>query len=374
MSDDRLILTVNAGSGSLHVDCFAWAGDQPIASHDVDWQGAGHDTQAYTDAVAQVLERIDCARIAAVGHRVVHGGTHYQRGVRIDQDVKRVIREFAPLAPQHNPVALAVIEAIEQALPSVPQVAAFDTAFHHTLPPRAYLYGVPFEWYERWGVRRFGFHGLSHAYCAERAAALLDRPLEQTKIITCHLGSGCSLCAVDGGRSVATTMGFTPLDGVVMGSRSGAVDPGLVLHLIETGRFDASALRAALSHDSGLKGLSGISADMRAVSAASAAGDTHAALAIDVYTTRIREAIGALSVALGGLDALTFADGVGENCPEIRAAICTGLAWLGITLDPAANERVQPDCDIAAADARVRVLVIRTREASMVAREVRRLV
>jgi acetate kinase len=367
-------LTVNAGSGSLHVDCFAWEGDEPTESHDVDWQGAGHDTQAYTDAVSQVLERIDLARIAAVGHRVVHGGTQYQCGVRIDQGVKRVIQELAPLAPQHNPVALAVIEAIERALPGVPQVAAFDTAFHHTLPPRAYLYGVPYDWYERWGIRRFGFHGLSHAYCAERAATLLGRPLAHMKIITCHLGSGCSLAAVDGGRSVATTMGFTPLDGVVMGSRSGAVDPGLVLHLIEMGRFDAPALREALSHASGLKGLSGISADMRAVSAANDAGDTRAAVALEVYTARIREAIGALSAALGGLDALTFADGVGENCPEIRAAICEGLAWLGITLDPAANEQAQPDSGVSTAGARVRVLVIRTREALMVAREVRRLV
>lgn len=374
MSDDRHILTVNAGSGSLHVDCFAWEGAEPTESHDVDWQGAEHNAKAYTEAVGQVLERIDRARIAAVGHRVVHGGTHYQRGVRIDEEVKRVIREFAPLAPQHNPVALAVIEALERALPGVPQVAAFDTAFHHTLPPQAYLYGVPYDWYERWGVRRFGFHGLSHAYCAERAAALLGRPPAQMKIITCHLGSGCSLCAVNGGRSVATTMGFTPLDGVVMGSRSGAVDPGLVLHLIETGRFDAAALRAALSYDSGLKGLSGISADMRKVAAASAAGDTRAALAIAVYTARIREAIGALIATLGGLDALTFADGVGENCPEIRAAICEGQEWLGIALDPEANEHVQPDGDIAAADARVRVLLIHTREALMVVREVRRLV
>jgi acetate kinase len=236
------------------------------------------------------------------------------------------------------------------------------------------LYGVPYEWYERWGVRRFGFHGLSHAYCSERAALLLDRPLAQSKIITCHLGSGCSLCAVDGGRSVATTMGYTPLDGVVMGSRSGAVDPGLVLHLIEAGRFDAPALREALSQDAGLKGLSGISADMREVSAASESGDPRAALAIEVYAARIREAIGAMTTSLGGLDALTFADGVGENCPEIRAAICEGLEWLGIALDPEANEHVQPDGDIAAADARVRVLLIHTREALMVVREVRRLV
>jgi acetate kinase len=373
MSDAaRDILTVNAGSGSLHVDCFAWDSDEPTASHDLDWQGAGHDTQSYTDAVGQVLERIDRVRIAAVGHRVVHGGTRYQRGVLVDEDVKRTIHEFAPLAPQHNPVALAVIDAIERALPNVPQVAAFDTAFHHSLPPQAYLYGVPYRWFEDWGVRRFGFHGLSHAYCAERAAMLLGRPLAQMKIVTCHLGSGCSLAAVDGGRSIATTMGYTPLDGVVMGSRSGVVDPGLLLHLLEQGKLDVATLRDTLSHDSGLKGLSGISADMRDVSAAKDAGDARAALAVAVYTARIRESIGALAAALGGLDAITFADGVGENCPEIRAAIMTPLAWLGIALDDAANAHAQPDVDVAATDSRVRVLVIHTRETLMVAREVRR--
>jgi acetate kinase len=368
----RDILTVNAGSGSMHVDLFPWDGDEPLESHDLDWQGAGHDTQAYTDAVGQALAQFDRARIAAVGHRVVHGGTRYQRGVRVDEDVKRTIREFAPLAPQHNPVALAVIEAIERALPGVPQVAAFDTAFHHSLSPPAYLYGLPYAWYEDWGMRRFGFHGLSHAYCAERAAALLGRPLAQMKIITCHLGSGCSLAAVDGGRSIATTMGYTPLDGVVMGSRSGAVDPGLLLHLLEQGKLEVAALRDALSHDSGLKGLSGISADMREISAAKDSGDARATLAVEVYTARIRESIGALAAALGGLDAITFADGVGENCPEIRAAIVAPLAWLGVALDDAANAHTQPDADVAVADSRVRVLVIRTRETLMVAREVRR--
>jgi acetate kinase len=373
MSDAaRQILTVNAGSGSLHVDLFGWQGDASLAEHTIDWRGEGsqHD---YAATVRQLLERIDTSMIAAIGHRVVHGGAYYQRGVRVDAEVKRRIRELAPLAPQHNPVALAVIEAIEQMLPDVPQVAAFDTAFHHTLPPSAYLYGVPYAWYEDWGLRRFGFHGLSHAYCAERAAALLGRSLAHTKIVTCHLGSGCSLAAVDGGRSIATTMGYTPLDGVVMGSRSGGVDPGLLLHLLEQNKLDLAALHNALSHESGLKGLSGVSADMRDVSRAKDAGDEQAALAMEVYTARIREAIGAMAAALGGLDAITFADGVGEHCPEVRAAIVAPLWWLGATLDDAANAHAQPDADVARADARVRVMVIHTRETLMVAREVRRL-
>jgi acetate kinase len=370
---EQTILIVNAGSGSLHVDCFPWQGDEPVESHDVDWKGGEHDTAAYTGAVEQALNKLDPSQIRAVGHRVVHGGTHYTQGVVIDEAVKRVINEYASLAPQHNPVALAVIEAIERALPGVPQVAAFDTAFHQTIPPHAYLYGVPYEWYTEWGVRRFGFHGLSHAYCAERAAALLGRPLSETKVVTCHLGSGCSLAAVDGGRSVATTMGFTPLDGVMMGSRSGSVDPGLVLYLLETERFDAPTLREALSTKSGLKGISGISSDIRQVFEAKDAGNERAALAIEIYAARVSEAIGAMLAALGGADAVTFADGVGENSPRTRAAICTGLEWLGLRLDSAANDAAQPDDDIAAREARARIFVVKTREALMVAREVRRL-
>jgi acetate kinase len=292
--------------------------------------------------------------------------------VRIDAGVKRTIGELAPLAPLHNPPALALIEALERALPGVPQVAAFDTAFHHTLPPHAYLYSVPYAWYERWGVRRFGFHGLSHAYCAARAAEMLDRPIERTKIVTCHLGGGCSLAAVDGGRSVATTMGYTPLDGVPMGSRSGSVDPGLLLSLLEQGKLEVDALREALSHNAGLKGISGLSADMRDVLKAKAQGNRRAALALDVYAARIREAIAAMAAAMSGVDALVFTDGVGENCPQVRAAIAAPLGWIGIQLDTAANDRARPDADVAAQEARVRVLVIHTREELMVARETRR--
>lgn len=378
MSDDaRQILVVNAGSGSLHIDLFPWQGDAPLAQHDVDWQGAAHSEQDYAEAVQQALRSIDTRRIAAIGHRVVHGGDRYATGVRVDAAVKQTIRDYAALAPLHNPVALAAIETLEEHLPNLPQVACFDTAFHHTLPPHAYHYGVPYHWFEDWGVRRFGFHGLSHAYCAERAASLLDRPLAQLKLVTCHLGSGCSLVAIDGGRSVATTMGYTPLEGVVMGTRSGSVDPGLLLHLLESGKLDAAALREALSRESGLRGLSGVSADMRAVLRAKEQGDTRAALAFSVYTARVREAIGAMAASLGGLDAVVFADGVGEHMPQVRQAIVETLGWLGIALDPPANDALnddaRDDADISAASARVRVLVIHTREALMVAREVRRL-
>jgi acetate kinase len=370
-ADTRQILTVNAGSGSMHVDLFPWQGDEPTRSETFDWRGAAQDERTYAEATRRLLQKVGRGQIAAVGHRVVHGGGDYQRGARVDDGVKQSIRAYAPLAPQHNPVALAIIEAMEQALPGVPQVAAFDTAFHHTLPPHAYLYGLPYAWYEQWGVRRFGFHGLSHAYCAERAATLMEQPIAQLKIVTCHLGSGCSLCAVEGGRSVATTMGYTPLDGVVMNSRSGAVDPGLLLSLLEQGKLELGALRHALEHDSGLKGLSGISADMRDLSAARDQGDARAALAIEVYTARVREAVAGMAAAMGGIDALTFADGVGENCPEIRAEIVAGLAWMGVGVDATRNAAATPDSDISASDARVRVFVVRARETLMVARAVR---
>lgn len=378
MSDDeRQILVVNAGSGSLHIDLFAWQGDEPLAQHDVDWRGASHDEHDYAEAVQKALNAVDRSKVAAIGHRVVHGGDRYTAGVRVDEGAKQTIRDYAPLAPLHNPIALAAIEALERALPGVPQVACFDTAFHHTLPPRAYHYGLPFAWYELWGVRRFGFHGLSHAYCAGRAAALLGRRLEELKLVTCHLGSGCSLAAIEGGRSVATTMGYTPLEGVVMGARSGSIDPGLVLYLIESGKLDAAAVREALSRESGLKGLSGVSADMRKVLEAKEQGNERAALAFEVYTARVREAIGAMAASIGGLDAVVFADGVGEHMPQVRETIVAPLGWMGIALDPARNaaldDDARDDADISASGARARTLVIHTREALMVAREVRRL-
>ncbi len=230
------ILVLNAGSSSLKLGLFDAATEEQLAAESVDWQdGAG--IADHVAALDRLLARVSATDIVAVGHRVVHGGTRYREGVRIDPAVKREIERLEGLAPLHNRAALRVIEAAEGRLPGVPQVAAFDTAFHQTLPPRAYLYALPYEWHERWGVRRFGFHGLSHAYCAARAAELLGRPLAGLRLVTCHLGNGCSLAAVDGGRSVATTMGFTPLDGLVMGSRPGSVDPGLLTFLLAQERL-----------------------------------------------------------------------------------------------------------------------------------------
>jgi acetate kinase len=365
------ILTVNPGSGSLHVELYGWSGDETLRSESVDWRGDAPSAEQYVASVNEALDRLGHPKIAAIGHRVVHGGAEGQRGARINDAVKSIIRRYAPLAPQHNPVSLALIDALGEALPGIPQVAAFDTAFHHTLPPRNYILGVPRAWEQSWGVRRYGFHGLSHQYCAERAAALIGRPLAELKIITCHLGSGCSLCAVDSGRSVATTMGFTPLDGVMMSSRSGSLDPGLLLWLLETDKLTLKELREALEHESGLKGISGISADTRDLSEARARGDERAALALEVFVARIREAIAAMATAMGGIDTLTFADGIGENSPDLRAAIIEGLPWMGVRLDGAANAAAEPDRELSAEGAAVRSFVIHTREALMVARAVR---
>jgi acetate kinase len=287
----------------------------------------------------------------------------------IDASAREAIAELSALAPLHNLPALAVIAAVSASFPDVPQVVAFDTAYHATLPPHAYVYALPYAWYERWGIRRFGFHGLSHAYCAGRAAELLAQPVESLKLVTCHLGSGCSLAAIAGGRSVATTMGFTPLDGVVMATRPGALDPGVLTVLLRTERLTVPELADALYRDSGLRGVSSFSGDMRQILAARAAGDARATLAFDVYIARLREEIVAMVAHLGGIDALVFTAGVGEHAAEVRAAACSRCEWFGLALDEAANAAAVADVEITGRQSRVRVLVLHTREELMVARE-----
>ena len=367
------ILVLNAGSSSLKLGLFDPAAATQVAEASLDWGREG--SSEITDhgaALRHLLAGHDLARVGSVGHRVVHGGTQYQASVRIDPAVKATIGELAELAPLHNPAALAGIAAAEALLPGVPQVAAFDTAFHGTMPPVAYLYAVPYRWYTDWGARRFGFHGLSHAYCAGRAAEMLERPAAGLRLVTCHLGNGCSLAAVADGRSIATTMGFTPLDGLMMGTRSGAVDPGLLIYMLQHRGLDGAALDRALNHESGLLGVSGRSGDMREILAARAAGDSRAGLAFDLYTARIRQEIAVMAEALGGLDALVFTAGVGEHAAAVRAAVSGPLGWMGVAVDPTANDGATPDAEITAPGSPVRVLVIHTREELMVAREPRR--
>ena len=307
--------------------------------------------------------------IDAVGHRVVHGGLEYEQSVRVTPQVAEAIERLAELAPEHNPAALAGIEVAARVLgASVPQVAVFDTAFHAHMPLAAAVYPGPYAWFEQ-GIRRFGFHGISHQYCAERAAQLLGRDLTTLRLITCHLGNGCSLAAIAGGRSVETTMGFTPMEGLMMGTRSGSVDPGILTYLLRQRGASGDSLDRTLNHDSGLKGISGVSGDMREVLAARAAGNPRAVLAFDMFVYRLRFYIGALLVVLSGLDALVFTGGIGEHSPEVRAGACETLGFVGIKLDAAANARSPRDASIAADDSALPVLVIQTQEDWMVARE-----
>jgi len=264
------------------------------------------------------------------------------------------------------------MDAVGAALPGVPQFAAFDTGFHTTLSPAARTYAVPHSWTADWGLRRYGFHGLSHAYCAARAAEMIARP--DLRLVIAHLGNGASASAVRDGVCVDTSMGFTPTDGLVMGTRSGAVDPGLLIYLLRHKGLDADRIDHALNHESGLLGMSGISSDMRRVLAAAATGDARAGLAIDVYVHRLRQTIGAMAATLGGIDGLVFTAGVGEHSPEIRRRACDGLGFLGFELDHAANAACRPDADVASPASRARVLVIATREDLTIVREMKRLI
>jgi acetate kinase len=298
----------------------------------------------------------------------VHGGERFRDAVVVDVAVEQSLRELTELAPLHQPKSLAALDAVSAALPGVPAVACFDTAFHATLPAAAATYALPAAWRERWPLRRYGFHGLSHAYASRRAAELTGA----RRIVTCHLGAGASLAAVLDGRSVETTMGFTPLEGLVMATRSGGVDPGLVLWLEERHGMSPREMSEALEHESGLKGLAG-SADMRQVLAGAEAGDEAATLACDVYLHRLRAGIAAMAAALDGLDALVFTGGVGERAPIVRRLAADGLGFLGVEVDPTSNQAATGDAEIGRAGAPVRVLVLAAREDLEIARQVRAL-
>jgi acetate kinase len=353
------VLVVNAGSSSLKLRLLD-ASDEVMASVDLPAPGG----EADPDDVARAIAAMPAPD--AVGHRAVHGGERYPAAVRIDPAVVDGLRELTELAPLHQPKTLAALDVVSRAVPGVPAVACFDTAFHRTLEPAAGTYALPAEWRRRWPLHRYGFHGLSHAYAARRAGELLGR--DDLRVVSCHLGAGASLAAVAAGRSVDTTMGFTPLEGLVMATRSGSVDPGLVLWLAE--RLGVDEVLDGLEHRSGLAGLAG-TADMRAVLARADRGDDDARLARDAYVHRLRAGIAAMTAALGGLDALVFTGGVGEAAPRIRAGAAAGLGFLGVALDAAANERATADADVSAADAAARSLVVTAREDLEIAAQVR---
>ncbi|ACK71896.1 acetate kinase [Gloeothece citriformis PCC 7424] len=395
------ILVLNAGSSTQKSCLYDLTGDtlpqappKPIWKGDIDWTIATDhglleikangvekklnlSADDHLKGMSQMLDSLvqgetkvidDLSEIEIVGHRVVHGGLNYTQATLITQEVKQTIADLIPLAPTHNPAHLEGIETVEKLLGNVPQLAVFDTAFHSTLPLEVAAYPLPYEWLEK-GLRRYGFHGISHQYCVHRAAELLGKPLNSLKLINCHLGNGCSLAAVKDGISINTTMGFTPLEGLMMGSRSGSIDPEIPIFLIRDHGFTPEDVITVLNKKSGLKGVSGVSSDLRAIQKAIQEGNEKAQLAFKMYIHRLRFYIGAMLASLGGLDALIFTAGVGENSSEVREQACEAFGFLGLKLDQAKNESRPVDEDIATPDSKVRVLVIHTEEDWAIAKE-----
>jgi acetate kinase len=377
------ILVLNAGSSSHKVSLYRLGEDLPGDPPARLWEGKVEwRDHISVDAVEQLIKTLWSGKgpvldspgdIDAVGHRIVHGGPQYEEPVRITPAVKAGIAAASAFAPLHNHGELDGIEALEKLLGNVPQVAVFDTGFHRKMPPAAAIYPGIYEWVAK-GIHRYGFHGINHQYCAGRAARLLKRDSGNLNLVTCHLGNGCSLAAIRNGYSIDTTMGFTPLEGLMMGTRSGSVDPGILTYLLRRGELQPDQIDDVLNRKSGLLGISGLSSDMREILAAIKQGHARAKLAFDIYVHRLQKGIGAMAAVLGGIDALVFTAGVGENAPEVREAACRSLSFLGLQLDGAANTHVLPDADIATADSKVRVLVIRAQEDWAIAQECWKLV
>jgi acetate kinase len=330
------------------------------------------ETRDWGRSTGEVIDSLPSEEVRAVGHRVVHGGDRFLESTRIDDGVAGALEELSSRAPLHNPPALAAIAQARRRLPAAAHVAVFDTSFYAELPERARVYPLPWEWYAEWGIRRFGFHGINHAYCAGRAAELLQRDPAGLRLVSLHLGNGCSATAVASGKPVATTMGFTPLEGLMMGTRSGSIDPGILLEVLLRRGMPAEELERALNEDSGLLGVSGVSSDYRKVAAAARGGNARASLALAIYAERIRQAVGALAAAMGGLDVLLFTGGVGEHHAELREAVCSGLLFLGVRIDAASNAAPGTDADVSASESAVRVIVLEAREELAIARETRR--
>jgi acetate kinase len=386
----RFVLVVNSGSSSIKYRLHDLAADATVADGIVarigergayleSTRGAATRRDLEASTHAEAFEAIvstltgpgtgpvaDLAEIGAVGHRVVHGGERFSESVLVTDEVVAAIEACVPLAPLHNPPNLMGIREASRLFPGTPQVAVFDTAFHATIPARAHRYALPAVYHDEHGVRRYGFHGISYRYVAGRAAALIGRDATELRLVVCHLGNGASMTAIVGGRSVDTSMGMTPLEGLVMGTRSGDLDPGIVLFLLRDLGMSPDAVDRLLNNESGLLGLSGASNDLRVVTERAEAGDEAAQLALDVFAYRARKYVGAYAAAMGGLDALVFTAGIGENSPSMRDAICAGLGFLGIELDRDANAAaVGVERDVSAPGGRVRILVVPTDEERM---------
>jgi acetate kinase len=393
------ILVLNSGSSSQKTALFDLQGSSqepqfPLWQAEIEWQGSGASVTIQglagkaqeklqikdnnrTTILMQTMETLWSGKspvvaftseIKIVGHRVVHGGPKLREPVIINSEVKQKIADAAAFAPLHNRAELEGIGLIEQLLPEALQVAVFDTGFHRTLPPAAALYPGPYEWKLR-GIQRYGFHGINHQYCAQRVAHLLKKDTAALKIISCHLGNGCSLAAIDGGKSVETTMGFTPLEGLMMGTRSGSIDPGIITYLLRHDKKTAAEIDDLLNKQSGLKGISGISPDMREVLYSKHAGNERAELAFNMFIHRLQTGIGAMAATLNGYDVLIFTAGIGENSAEVRRSTCEKLKFLGVELDDKKNNEPCSDQDIAPSASKVRVFTIRAQEDWAIAQE-----
>ena len=395
------ILVLNAGSSSQKIRLYELAGDEarrvappvPPWAADVDWsQQAGRVTIAISagaerstlelpagsrqDILGQVLQRLWQGKlavlqgptdIAVVGHRVVHGGAKYQQSVLMTPEVQHELVRLIPFAPLHEPLNLEGMAVVERLCSVLPQIAVFDTAFHRQMPRVAQTYPGPYAWVDQ-GIRRYGFHGISHQYCARRSAELVGRDLAELRLVNCHLGNGCSLAAIRGEVSIDTTMGFTPLEGLMMGTRSGSLDPAILLYLQREQGLTVEQSIELLNRESGLKGISGLSGDMRTLLDVARQGHQRAKLALDLYLYRLRALLGSMIAALEGIDVLTFTGGIGEHVPLIRSHLCQRFGFLGMALDEQANTSLHGDQDIAAADSMVRVLVVHTEEEWEIAR------
>ena len=393
------VLVLNCGSSSLKYQLIDMETENVLAKglcerigiegSRLKHQPAGKDAVIFDDyqedhsvSVKMVLDALTHAdygvvksmsEINAVGHRVVHGGEYFANSVIINQEVIAAIEKCCELAPLHNPANLIGIAACDKIMPGVPQVAVFDTAFHQTMPERAYMYALPYEYYEKYAIRRYGFHGTSHRFVSEEVAKMLGRPYEETKTVTCHLGNGGSICAVRNGKSIDTTMGFTPLEGLVMGTRAGDIDAAVITYLMEKEGLTAAEMDTILNKQSGVLGISGVSSDFRDIEEASEAGNVRAGMALDVFAYKVAKRIGAYTAAMNGVDAIVFTAGLGENSASTRKEICDYLGYLGVHIDSYNNSLRGKALEISAPDSRVRVFVIPTNEELVIARDTKEL-
>ena len=393
------ILVLNCGSSSLKYQLIEMADESVLAKGLVERIGiegsklthevagrAKHVIQtpmeSHTIAVKLVLNALidkeqgviaSIDEVSAIGHRVVHGGEYFSNSVIITEEVEKVIDECAKIAPLHNPPNLIGINACKELMPGKTQVAVFDTAFHQSMPEKAFLYAIPYEYYEKYKIRKYGFHGTSHKYVSSRTADLMEKPIENLKIITCHLGNGASVCAIDGGKSVDTSMGFTPLQGLAMGTRSGDLDPAIISFISEKENLSVKEMEDILNKKSGVLGISGISSDFRDIEDAEKANDGRAKIALDIFHYRVAKIVGEYAAAMNGVDAIVFTAGVGENGISTRAAICEYLNYLGLEVDTDKNNCRGKEVDFSTASSRVKVFVIPTNEELVIARDTKQL-